>query len=121
MRTKQLNGLVNDLSNYEDYRNPLNHIWLEKKFEINLKTGEISYYGEDDISDFYKNKRKWFVDRVRKLGGKLTDFDEAKLIVFGAKEKIVLKYNGKDFDKEVIYNHVGKEIKKAKEDIKKLK
>lgn len=104
MRISQIQGIVNDLLNFRGYENPLSRIWLDNKFEINLVNGKISYLGEDSITEFYKNKRKWFLDRIKKLGGKIADFEDAKIIVFGAKEKIVIKYKNKIFENEVVYN-----------------
>lgn len=122
MRLSQIQGIVNDLLDFRGYENPLSRIWLDNKFEINLVNGKISYLGEDSITEFYKNKRKWFIGRIKKLGGNVNDFQEAKIIVFGAKEKILIKYKNKIFEGEKFYeDNIGKDIRKLREDIKKLK
>jgi len=96
MRLSQIQGVVNDLLYFRGYENPLSRIWLKNKFEMNLISGGINYPGEDSVSDFYKNKRKWFIGRIKKLQGDVKDFQIAKVIVFGAKERVLIKYKNKD-------------------------
>jgi len=107
MRLSQIQGVVNDFLDFKGYENPLNHIWLKNKFEMNLISGGINYPGEDSVSDFYKNKRKWFIGRIKKLQGDVKDFQIAKVIVFGAKEKIKIKYKNKIFENEIVYSNFG--------------
>jgi len=121
MKKNQIQGIINDFIDYRGYENPIHHFWLKEKLEINLISGKINYLEEDSFTEFYKHKRKWFMGRVKKLKGKLADFQEAKVIVFGAKEKIFIEYKDKTFEKERIYEDFGREIKKLKDAIKKLK
>lgn len=111
MRKNQIQGIINDFADFRGYENPLNRVWLKNKFEMNLKTGKINYPEKDSILDFYGYKRKWLLGTIKRLGGKIFDFEEAKVIIFGKKEKISLKYNGKTFMKEYVYGlGFGREI-----------
>ena len=107
MRLSQIQGVINDLLDFRGYVNPISRIWLKNEFEINLINGKINYLGEDSIVGFYKNKRKWFLARIKKLGGKIKDFEEAKIIVFGTKEKVKVKYKNKLFEGNVVYSNLG--------------
>ena len=122
MRKNQTPGIVNDLLNFREYENPLNQVWIKNKLDVNLKNGKIIYPERDSLYDFYGYKRKWFMGRVKKLKGNLADFEEARIIVFGKKEKIMIKYKGKTFENEFVYEDTfGKDIKELREAIKKLK
>ena len=110
MRKNQIQGIINDFLDYYGYQNPLNHVWIKNKFEMNLKSGEIKYVKEDDLSKFYKDKRKWFLERIGSLSGKLKDFEEVKLVVLGSKEKLEVKYKGKKFGSESIYHNYGNSV-----------
>ena len=104
MKKNQIQGIINDFIDYRGYENPIHHFWLKEKLEINLISGKINYLEEDSFTEFYKHKRKWFMGRVKKLKGKLADFQEAKVIVFGAKEKIFIEYKDKTFEKVIREN-----------------
>lgn len=121
MRANEVEGIIHDLLNLNDWKNPLNHIWLNNKFEINLLKGKITYSGEDDLSDFYKDKMKWFAEKVKKLKGNLKDFGRVNIVVYGTKEKIEIIYKGKKFEKERIYEGGEKDIKQFREGMKDLK
>lgn len=106
MKANQIKGIVNDLLDINSYRHPLKIIFLDKKFEINLIDGKMTYVedysGKDSLAEFYNEKREFFLRRIKDLKGNIKDFEEAKIIVFGKKEKAVIKYKGKLSDKEVI-------------------
>lgn len=104
MRISQIQGIVNDFLDFRGYENPLGRIWVPNRLKMDLKTGEIVYPEKDSIHDFYGYKRKWFVGRIKRLNGNLADFEGAKVTIFGKKEKITLKYKGKTFENERVYN-----------------
>jgi len=120
MKQNQVEGIVHDVLYYMSYENPLNHVFAKHKFEINLINGSVDYPQEDSISDFYRKKREWFAKRVARLKGRLGNFKKAKINVYGAKEKVEINYRGKKFAKEFTYDSFGQEIRKLKEEIKKL-
>ena len=103
MRNNQINGIVNDLIHLGEDFNPMNYIWIKKKFEINLLNGKKSQNEKDSLTEFYDEKTKWFKDRIKKLGGNLKDFKKAEIIVFGAKERIEIIYKDKEFSNEAVY------------------
>ena len=119
MKIGQVKSLLHDLIELENYKNPLNNVWIKKKIVFDLLTGE--YSGEEDsFKELYGEKRTWFLDRIKKLNGNLGDFEEIKFTVFGAKEKLIIRYKGKNFEKEVVYegwidlqNKMRKEMKKT--------
>ena len=98
-----MNGIIYDLGDLQSYNNPLGYIWLKKKREINLLTGKIAPSDKDSVYEFYIQKAKWFKERIKKLNGNLKDFQKAKIIVFGAKEKIEISYKNKEFSGETVY------------------
>lgn len=114
MRKNQINGIINDFLDFRSYENPLGHIFLDNKFEINLITGEVDYPERDDVYDFFEHKRKWFIGTIKNLGGNIEDFGEAKLIIFGAKEKIRIKYKDELFESGKIYKNFGRGIFSSK-------
>jgi hypothetical protein len=103
MRSNQVNGIVNDLIHLGEDFNPMAYVWIKKKFEVDLITGEKSQVEKDSLTEFYNEKVKWFKGRIKKLNGNLKDFQKAKIIVLGAKEKIEITYKNKDFSGEKIY------------------
>lgn len=121
MRKNQIKGVVHDLLHLLEDFHLLNYIWLKNKFELNLLTGKINYPGDDSISDFFKKKREWFIHRIKSLNGNLSDFETAKIICFGAKEKVEIVYKGEKFEDEIVYKTLGKEFRECREEIKKMK
>ena len=103
MKTKEIKGILHDLLELNNWKNPLHHIWIRKKFEMDLLKGKISYLKKDSLSEFYKEKRKWFIKRVKNLKGNLKKFQKAIIRVYGAKEKIEIIYNNKEFQSESVY------------------
>lgn len=103
MRKKDINGIINDLMELISWRNPVHDnmafSFIGNKLTLNLLTGKIEYPEEDSLTKLYREKRDWFVKRVHNLGGKLSDFEEATIIVFGAKEKVKIRYKGEVFEK----------------------
>ena len=107
MRKKDIPGILNDLLNYLDYQSPITHYFVESPIKVNLLTGELSREEEDrDSYNFYKNKIKWFQERIEKLKGNLSDFEFAELTDFGHSEEIKIIYKGKLFEKKFVGNGV---------------
>lgn len=100
MRKSDINGILYDILDLNNWVNPLYRIKIPEKFEIDLLTGKTNQKEEDSLTEFYNAKRKWFLNRVKKLDGNLNDFQEAKIIAFGNNEKIILVYQNKKYEKE---------------------
>jgi hypothetical protein len=103
MKIGHVQSLLHDLIEFENYKNPLNYIWIKKKIEFNMLTGEFSGDDNDSFKELYEFKRRWFLKRLKKLNGKLKDFKKIRFIVFGAREKITIKYKDKSFENEKVY------------------
>lgn len=104
MRTKQIQSIVNDLLELRCWRNPLLAVTLNKKIEFDLIKNKISNHeGSDSLTELLKEKREWFKQRVKDLNGNLKDFKEAKIIVFGTKEKVKIIYKDEEFVNEKIW------------------
>lgn len=73
---------------------------IPNKIELDLITGEGNWDEEDSLTELLEEKRGWFLDRIKSLKGDIKDFQKAKIIVFVAKEKVKIKYKGKEFEKE---------------------
>lgn len=101
MRVNQVSGIINDLIHLGEDFHPMTWIWIKEKRDFNLL--EKRSFGKDSLAEFYEAKRKWFLERVRKLKGNLGDFQKANIHIFGKKEKIELVYKNKIFLKEKIY------------------
>ena len=120
MKSGQVGSIVHDIIYFRDWKNPLNHVRLGRKIEFDLLTGESNVDEEDSITEMCKNKREWFLDRLKKFNSKIEDFEEAKIVFFRAKEKVIIRYKGKLFEKERVYeDDTGKIIKKFREDMRK--
>lgn len=112
MRKNQINGLIHDLLNLESYINPLDREFVDKRFEVSLLKNEISGNADDEGTlKFYQKKIKWFKNRVKKLGG-LKDFQEAKIFVYGSKEKIKIIFKGEEFSGEKVFGQTLEEMEK---------
>jgi len=117
MRKNQIKSLLHDLINLEDYRNPMHNITIKKRREFDLLTGKN--FGEDSLAEFYKEKRKWFLDRIKKLNGNIKDFQEVKFILFGLKEKLTIIYKDQKFEKVMVYeNDFYKQASELKKEMK---
>lgn len=81
MRIKEINNTLDSLLNLRDWKNPLLEIWIKKKLEFNLLTGENSYNDVDSFLELYQERRNWFLERVHFLKGNLSDFQKAEIIV----------------------------------------
>lgn len=121
MKINEINGIIHDLLELESWKNPLGMIWIKNKFEIDLITGKTNQIDKDSLTEIYLNKRKWFIQRVKKLNGNLKDFQKAKISVFGAKEKIEIIYKEKVFEKEFVWKLTNLNPKIIKDKIKDLK
>jgi len=111
MKSKEVKGIVHDLIHLGEDFNPMNYIWIKKRFEVDLIKGKKSQIEEDSLTEFYDKKIKWFKERVKNLRGDLKDFQKARIIVFGAKEKIEIFYKDKDFSEEAVYDMSGPDPK----------
>ena len=59
------------------------------------------------------------MNRLKKLNGKLKDFEKIKFVVFGAKEKLIIIYKGGKFEKEVVWkNWFHKSVKEFKKEMR---
>lgn len=58
----------------------------------------------DDVWKFYKDKVKWFKARISSSHGKLKEFEEAKIKVFGHEERLRIKYKGKLYGGRIVLN-----------------
>jgi hypothetical protein len=103
MKSNEVRGIVNDLLHLGEDFNPMYYIWVKRKFELDLITEKKSQAEIDSLTKFYDEKIKWFKERIKKLNGDLKDFQKAKIIVFGAKEKIEIIYKDKEFSGEQVY------------------
>ena len=103
MRTKEINGIINDLLELINWKNPMWEIGIKRTYEINLLNGNLNNNLKDDLTKYLSEKYKCFSDRIKELKGKMNDFGEAKIKLFIRKEKITIKYKGKTFEKERIY------------------
>ena len=104
MRKAEVKELVNNFVYFGEPFNPLNYISVKNKLEIDVKSEKINYPGEDSVTNFFRKKMEWVLSRIKKLNGKLEDFSVIKIIVFGKKEKIIIKYKGEIFESERVYN-----------------
>jgi hypothetical protein len=95
MRANQVNGIVNDLIHFSEDFHPLSWIWIKEKFDFNLLGKKI--FGKDSLAEFYEAKRKWFIERIKKLKGDLKDFQKANIYILDKKEKIEIVYKNKIF------------------------
>ena len=95
MKSNQVRSIPHDLLNLMNWENPLTAVFVDKRIECDLLNGKISnHFGKDSLTNLFEVRRAWFKNRVKKLNGKLKDFDEAKIIIFGRKEKIKFSYKG---------------------------
>lgn len=97
MRKKEIKGLVHDLLHYLEWRNPLKDIFLKKKIEVDLISKEVIGSSEDDLFDFYHEKIDWFHDKIKATKTDMSDFKEAKIIVFGSKEEVKIIFKDSEF------------------------
>lgn len=120
MRKSEVLGIVNDLIELRRWKNPLDMVWSDNKIIFNLITGEGNIE-EDSIIELCREKREWFLARVKKLKGSLSDFEKASISIYGAKEKVDMVYKGKRFEVEKVYGEAIDEERKMKKEIKRLK
>lgn len=104
MRKKLIPSLMHDLLHLSEDFHPISARAVPNKTEINLLTGKINLTEEDSVVELLKEKREWFKQRIKKLNGKLSDFQEAKITIFGVKEKIEIQFKDETFTKERIIN-----------------
>ena len=123
MKANEVKGIVHDLIYLRDWQNPMERFFIENRFKINLITGDYDYEGEEDsITELYKEKRDWFIDRVKDLNGDLKDFEKAEISVYGKKESVEIIYKGKKFEKDFVWEApLGASARELKDKIKNLK
>ena len=103
MRYKDINSIVHDLTETLDYKNPLNIVSIPKDVKIDLITGKLNVSEKDDVSEILEKKRKWFLRRLDILKGDIDDFSVAKIIISKFKQKVVIVYKGRRFEREKEY------------------
>jgi len=101
MRSKEIQGIINNLIKLNNYKNPLRNFSL-KKIEANLITGKIQTESQT-IKEFLQDKISWFKEQIEKAEGNLKDFKKAKIIIDKQKEKIEIGYKNKKFIAEKDY------------------
>lgn len=121
MRKSQVKEIVNCFEYLGDPFNPLDYVRTKHKFDMNVKTGNVSYPKGDSVSDFFIMKGNWILERSKKLKGDLDDFEEIRITVFNKKEELILNYKGETFRKEVNHERIRKDIKELIREIKKMK
>jgi len=104
MRIKEINNIIDSLLNLRDWKNPLWEMWIKKKLEFNLLTGENNYDDVDSVLELCQERRNWFLERVHFLKGNLSDFQKAEIIVGKNFERISITYKNKVFNKIKNYN-----------------
>jgi hypothetical protein len=100
MKKKEIKGIIHDLLELRGWKNPLENIFVDRKIEVNLLTGEIFGLEQDSLWKLYKEKSEWFKNRV---GSAIKDFEEAKILAYGAEEKIKIVFREKTFEDSKIY------------------
>lgn len=123
MRKNQIKGIINDFLDFNKEHSPLNHISINYKLELDLKSNKFNISHEDDVVRFYRNKSKWLLNRIDKLKGDIRDFEIIKIIALKRKEKLIIVYEGEKFEREFDYKNTERDklLKKFKETIKNLK
>jgi len=103
MRKNEIKGIIHDMLYISEWRNPLAYASLKNKVIINLIKGDVLGVEEDDIHKLYHEKIDWFKETIKKRGAKLTEFEEAKIILVGGKEKIEITFRGETFTGELVH------------------
>ncbi|MFH1311567.1 MAG: hypothetical protein ABIH65_04135 [Nanoarchaeota archaeon] len=103
MRKNEIKGIIHDLLNISEWRNPLAYASLKNKVTINLIKGDVLGVDEDDIHKLYHEKIDWFKKTIKKRGAKLIEFEKAVITIVGAKEKIEITFRGETFTGELVH------------------
>jgi len=111
MRKNQINGLIHDLLNLGDWKNPSDRSIFEGKINVNLISKEILGTDEEEFIKFYREKIDWFQNMVKRLDG-LKDFQKANIFVQNAKEKVKIIFKGEEFSGEKFYGEDLKQMEK---------
>lgn len=109
MRKNQVKGLINDLLDLSNWKNPLEFVSVPKKIKVNLLKKQVLGTDDDDLHDFYHEKIDWFQERVRKLDG-FKDFQKAIINVIGFKEKVEIIFKQESFQGERVFGEDRSEI-----------
>jgi len=120
MRIKEINGLVNDILDLQNWKNPLHLFCVENEYQIDLLTGKHNQNEEDSITELLKYKGKWFKQRINDLNANPSDFQKVELTIHLAKEKVEIIYKGKSFEKERFFEHKKYPINEIKKGLKDL-
>ena len=103
MRKNEIKGIINDLLDLRSWRNPVSRVWVKEKVVFNLLSGEGNVLEEDSIVELLRERRNWFLERVKSLSGDIKDFGEATFEIYGAKEKVKIVYKGESFEGDVVH------------------
>ena len=94
MRKKDIQGLAHDLENLRGWENPIDHFKIPHGIILDLLKEDLGYEYNDSIKEFYLKKRVWFIERVAKLNGKISDFEYVKIFVENPSESVEISYKG---------------------------
>ena len=103
MRKNEIKGIIHDLLNLSEWRNPLNYISVPKKVTIDLIKRGVVGVDNDSLYRLYHEKIDWFKKTIKKRGAKLGDFEKAEIILIGAKEKVEMIFRGESFSGEIMH------------------
>jgi hypothetical protein len=106
---------MHDLLNFGDWQNPLDKSMKQENAQVNLLTKKI--LGTDDygIIDFFKEKAKWFGERVKKLGGG-EEFQKAEIKIRGNTEIVEIIFKDEKFSDQIVWGRYLDEMKKRFEE-----
>ncbi|MBT7705908.1 hypothetical protein HN747_00525 [archaeon] len=102
MKKNEIKGIIHDLLDLRVWKHPLVNIFLNQKAKVNLLTGEVFGLDKDSLWELYKEKAAWFKERV---GEAITDFENAEILIGGAREIVKIKFRGEDFEDSRIYGN----------------
>ncbi|MFW5847228.1 MAG: hypothetical protein ACOCUU_03670 [Nanoarchaeota archaeon] len=102
MKKSQIKSIMHNLLDLQDYKNPLQDIFVTNKISINLLTSEIFGIEKDSLYKLYKEKSSWFQNRINDLDGKKY-ISEAKIFADGHKEKVEIVFNREKFSQQRIF------------------
>lgn len=100
MKKKEIQGLVHDLENLGDWENPVGHFKIPHGIILDLLKEDLGYEHNDSIKEFYLKKRVWFIERVAKLKGKISDFEYVKIFVENHSENVEISYKGEVYTRK---------------------
>jgi len=93
-----MNGILYDIMDMRGWKNPIGMFRTINKYVLDLLSGKFNWEEEDSITELLEEKRNWFLERIKKLKGKKSDFEKAVISVSFGKEKVEIIYKGKKFE-----------------------